>query len=58
MEAARQTEGAWPGAGILLLCACLLVAGFGAAWWRGPAPAGTVQVRLVQPSAVEVPAES
>jgi hypothetical protein len=56
-EAAKETEAAWPGPGVLLVCAGFLAAGFLAAWWRGPAPAGEMQVRVVPAPAAEVPAE-
>lgn len=34
----------WPSAGVLLFCAILLVAGYGVAVLRGPAPAQEVHV--------------
>ena len=34
----------WPSAGVLLFCAILLVAGYGVAVLRGPAPAQEVRV--------------
>jgi hypothetical protein len=37
-------ETIWPAAGVLLLCAALLVAGYGVAVLRGPAPAQEVRV--------------
>jgi hypothetical protein len=39
-------ETIWPSAGVLLFCAALLVAGYGVAVLRGPAPAQ--EVRLVE----------
>lgn len=34
----------WPSAGVLLFCAILLVAGYGVAVLRGPAPAQEMRV--------------
>ena len=56
-EAHMETSAEWPGPGVLLFCVCLLVAGFGAALWRGPAPAGEVRVRVMPPPAAEEPAQ-
>ena len=52
-RAAYDKEGVWPAPGVLLLCVCLLVAGFGVALLRGPVPAGEVGVRVVPSSAPE-----
>jgi hypothetical protein len=52
-RAAYDKEEAWPAPGILLLCVCLLVAGYGLALLRGPVPAGEVGVRVVPSSVAE-----
>jgi len=49
-EAANDLPMEWPGAGVLFMCAGLLMAGLAAAAWRGPAPAGDVAV-IVAPAA-------
>lgn len=46
-ETSVQAPGLWPGRGVLLFCAVLLLAGYGVAIFRGPAPAGEVKVVLV-----------
>lgn len=46
-------ESRWPSAGVLLLCAALLVAGYAVAIWRGPAPAQEVRVVTVPAPAPE-----
>lgn len=45
----------WPGSGILLLAASLVVAGYGAALLRGPAPAAEVRI-VVQAAPSPAPA--
>jgi hypothetical protein len=45
-QLAAQLPGVWPGRGVLLLCAVILVAGYAVAILRGPAPAGAVAVVL------------
>ncbi|MEX1044838.1 MAG: hypothetical protein WEC73_01810 [Chthoniobacterales bacterium] len=57
-ETRRETSADWPGPGVLLFSVCLLVAGFGAALWRGPAPAGEVRVQIMPSPAAEEPAQS
>lgn len=47
---------AWPSVGVLLACAVLLVAGYGVAVWRGPAPAQ--EVRVVEAQAPKPPSEA
>ena len=47
-----------PGAGVLLACAALLVAGYGVAWWRGVAPAVEVRVVPIAAPAAEAPSGS
>ena len=47
----------WPGPGVLLLCVCVLVAGFGAALLRGPVPASEVSVRVVPSPGAEEPVQ-
>lgn len=42
--AQQSGDNAWPSAGVLLLCSVLLVAGYGVAVVRGPAPAQEVRV--------------
>lgn len=48
-------ESRWPAAGVLLLCAVVLMAGYAFAIWRGPAPAQEVRVVTV-PAPEPVPA--
>ena len=56
-ETYEKKTAEWPGPGVLLLCVCFLVAGFGAALLRGPVPAGEVGVRLVPSPAAEEPVQ-
>jgi hypothetical protein len=45
MSESRQEGGSnWPPAGVLVACAVVLVAGYGVAVLRGPAPAQEVRV--------------
>ncbi len=46
-ENTAQALGLWPGRGVLLFCAAVLVAGYGVVILRGPAPAGEVRVMVV-----------
>jgi hypothetical protein len=47
-----------PGAGVLLACAVLLIAGYGAAWWHGVAPSVEVRVVPVPAPVAEAPTGS
>lgn len=40
-------ESRWPSAGVLLLCAAVLMAGYAVEIWRGPAPEQEVRVVTV-----------
>ena len=53
MSANTQSEGAalLPDPAVLVFCLILLVAGYAAAIWRGPAPAQEVRVVVYPPPA-------